>query len=121
MQNDMLKNNIAPWQEKGRWYHGVWDIENAVFLTNETDPELLSNDYAFSMITNTEFIRPTVDNKKILDAKTLYRSPLSIGSNQTVFEGSHRVFTAGVCGIGFCVGGSGHKGFADVWFFIVND
>lgn len=41
MQNDMLKNNVAPWQENGRWYHatvkfdanaGAWKV-----IQNESD------------------------------------------------------------------------------------
>ena len=42
MQNDVLKNEIAPWQEKGRWYHGVWDIATAAFETDKTDNYILT-------------------------------------------------------------------------------
>ena len=43
MQNDMLKNNIAPWQEKGRWYHGVADAVNHTFIADKTDDFILNN------------------------------------------------------------------------------
>ena len=41
MQNDVLKNEIAPWQEKGRWYH-AHITESGVDSVN-TDQYLLDN------------------------------------------------------------------------------
>lgn len=41
MQNDVLKNQIAPWQEKGRWYHGAFN--NNGLIQNETDLFLYSD------------------------------------------------------------------------------
>ena len=39
MQNDVLKNEIAPWQEKGRWYHEVVESDGSTWsiITNESD------------------------------------------------------------------------------------
>ena len=43
MQNDMLKNTIVPWQEKGRWYKlvGVYSESTSRFVTdaNASDPK----------------------------------------------------------------------------------
>lgn len=36
MENDVLKNKIAPWQEKGRWYH--FRFENGQINTAKSDP-----------------------------------------------------------------------------------
>ena len=41
MQNDVLKNNIAPWQEKGRWYHA--HITESGIDSLNTDQFLLDN------------------------------------------------------------------------------
>ena len=53
MQNDVLKNEIAPCQEKGRWYHitavsdgTTWSIDN-----DRTDPE-----YQNATITNGYYV-----------------------------------------------------------------
>lgn len=45
MQNDMLKNDIAPWQEKGRWYHGVFDCATHQLKSDKTDDLLLSSNF----------------------------------------------------------------------------
>ena len=46
MQNDMLKNNIAPWQEKGRWYHLEFESTGTAWKLNKnhTD-EIFHNSY----------------------------------------------------------------------------
>lgn len=41
MQNDVLKNNIAPWQEKGRWYHA--HITKTGIDSDNTDQFLIDN------------------------------------------------------------------------------
>lgn len=41
MQNDMLKNTIVPWQEKGRWYHA--HITEAGVDVNNTDDFVKNN------------------------------------------------------------------------------
>lgn len=43
MQNDMLKNTIAPWQEKGRWFHGVADCTTKQLIKEKTDAFLFDN------------------------------------------------------------------------------
>lgn len=52
MQNDVLKNNIAPWQEKGRWYHLVvksngtaWSIDKINSDQIFADASVVANDY----------------------------------------------------------------------------
>lgn len=41
MENDVLKNKIAPWQEKGRWYHA--HITESGIDSLNTDKFLLDN------------------------------------------------------------------------------
>ena len=75
MQNDMLKNNIAPWQEKGRWYHirvksdgTVWTI-----LYDESDKFFASSVIASSvyLVVNDPLLNNgeafIVDDKYIFD------------------------------------------------------
>lgn len=40
MQNDVLKNNIVPWQEKGRWYHLKLESDGTAWsiINSESDP-----------------------------------------------------------------------------------
>lgn len=52
MQNDVLKNNIAPWQEKGRWYHGVYDATNLTFISEKTD-EFIKDSFELIQVPNT--------------------------------------------------------------------
>lgn len=61
MENDVLKNQIAPWQEKGRWYHGVVNIDtsgssgNASLVPERTD-ELLLDDTQFFVRADSHYI-----------------------------------------------------------------
>lgn len=43
MQNDVLKNQIAPWQEKGRWYKGTYkrDANGISIDTDKSDKFLI--------------------------------------------------------------------------------
>ena len=43
MENDVLKNKIAPWQEKGRWYHGVVNTASNTLVSDETDKFINDN------------------------------------------------------------------------------
>ena len=42
MENDVLRNKIAPWQEKGRWYKITAESNGSVWtvVKNETDERL---------------------------------------------------------------------------------
>lgn len=55
MENDVLKNKIAPWQEKGRWYH-MHVNENGMDINN-------SDEY----IINNVSIEPTSGNVTLND------------------------------------------------------
>ena len=41
MENDVFKNKIAPWQEKGRWYHIKLDSNG--IIQSETDTFIKNN------------------------------------------------------------------------------
>ena len=45
MENDVLKNKIAPWQEKGRWYKGVYEFDgtNYKIHSDESDQFLVDS------------------------------------------------------------------------------
>ena len=122
MENDVLKNKIAPWQEKGRWYHGLWNLSTSTFNSTETDAELLSADYTFSTSANTVYIKPAVSsNKRILYAVLKQRGTINIATNHTINIGSHRIYTTGEEGIGFAPYSENSSGFFDVWLFIVKE
>lgn len=72
MQNDMLKNTIAPWQEKGRWYHGVFDTATFSFVTEKTDKFILDNLTTIYAAPN-RYLLPGTDKEKyvILDLKII--------------------------------------------------
>lgn len=40
MENDVLKNKMAPWQEKGRWYHVTIKATGSAFsvIADKSDP-----------------------------------------------------------------------------------
>ena len=63
MENDVLKNKIAPWQEKGRWYHAVVEVENSewILLKDESDAFFSTSELSgaengtFTVSTDTRF------------------------------------------------------------------
>lgn len=58
MENDVFKNKIVPWQEKGRWYHA--HIVNSAIDADNTDKYLLEH---FTL--NAEYAHAKLnDNKK---------------------------------------------------------
>lgn len=73
MENDVLKNKIAPWQEKGRWYHGVLNKYYNGFETAETDQFLIDN-FGIGVNGGYSYLRETSADHKynILDMKFRY-------------------------------------------------
>lgn len=122
MQNDMLKNNIAPWQEKGRWYHGVWDYSTDSFDPDETDSILLdTNLFEYTQDGGTKVIYPLLVNNKryaIIDIKYKARGSITVTGNNTSQVGAIRTTTTGATGRGFARYGTATDGKADIWFFM---
>ena len=77
MQNDVLKNNIAPWQEKGRWYHANIYSSSSVsgINTNRTDSFIVDN-FNIYPISGKIYIGPKVgsENIVILDCHANYKN-----------------------------------------------
>lgn len=63
MQNDVLKNKIAPWQEKGRWYH-------AFIESTGTALKLTICDLEGVRISGTSLLMPNSDFK-LIDVKVV--------------------------------------------------
>ena len=117
MQNDVLKNNIAPWQEKGRWYHGVVDAGTKNFITEKTD-SFINNDFtAYEYAPgNAIYINPADKKHIILDVKYKISSDFvkSTGAiiNETYVTAGGKMWRAiAPTGTGTC----------EFWVFIVEN
>ena len=53
MQNDVLKNSIAPWQEKGRWYHIQIESDGATWKINKDKSDSI---FANASVSSNTFI-----------------------------------------------------------------
>lgn len=69
MENDVLKNKIAPWQEHGRWYH--LKVNESGWITELTDDYILNN---ISYNGATGYITFRDKTKTILDYKIIVNS-----------------------------------------------
>ena len=83
MQNDMLKNNIAPWQDKGRWYHGVYSHENGALISAKTDDFLLdTNNFILFTSGNYVYITPVSGSDLVIKECVVYPiGKLTISAN----------------------------------------
>lgn len=117
MQNDMLKNNVAPWQEKGRWYHGCISMtSNPRNWINAKTDKLLLDELTVLISGDTIRVSTTNGNIRIMDAKMktskdytrFTASSINLGS---IFVDANGAQTAN-CGV------TGSAGEIDVWFFI---
>lgn len=124
MQNDMLKNTVAPWQEKGRWYHGVWDYSTRKFDPDKSDPVLL--DTSLFEITgdggaNVTIYPLKVNGKRysIIDVKYKALNAVTVSSNNNTSIGAIRTTTLGSTGRIFARSSAGISGGrADIWLFM---
>lgn len=113
MQNDVLKNKIAPWQENGRWYHANITSTGSswVFNFDKSDPV-----FAGSAITPGNILVTPFDyNKEIItDIKViLHKTPtdiISVGYNAFYirFSTNQNIF---LCPVG------SYTGEIDLWIF----
>lgn len=117
MQNDVLKNEIAPWQEKGRWYHGLWDGTLQAFDPNESDDYLLNGGFSITTISNVMYIFPPNSYlHPIIDVKLFPHEMVAIPSTANFTVGSRRASSSGGFGIAFMQNTITSK--IDVWFFV---
>ena len=118
MQNDVLKNNIAPWQEKGRWYHGKVDLTNIYsFIINETD-EYLIQKTSIGAATGCLLLVGSTNKIHILDSHfRLSNYTRTADSGVTVIR---YFYSNGREGI-FIAPSGATTGTVDFWVFIVED
>ena len=117
MENDVLKNKIAPWQEKGRWYHGVVDPVTSSFVNEKTDKFILDNFTLYSSSSSSIYLNPS-------DIK--YKGLLSVVliSDNFTRAGSTTVANYYMTGTGkqmVLASPSGTAGTCEFWAFIVED
>lgn len=79
MQNDILKNTIAPWQEKGRWYHAYFVSDGSAWSIDKTksDPFFVNTTITGSL---TVVVRdPDLDSydKVMIDIKIRVRDNIT--------------------------------------------
>ena len=123
MQNDVLKNEIAPWQEKGRWYHGVWDIVNKAWIPDKTDAFLLdNNNVAYSETAGVAYMYLLDKTKQFYDIKYITIDDVVPGSATNLPIGTRRMTPGGYTGIAFSLYSSGSPaitdGLCELYFFI---
>lgn len=116
MQNDVLKNKIAPWQEKGRWHHirlNVWD-ETITMDYDNSDPVFM----------NSELIRSDIDKAitnidQVIDMKYVV-TPTSTPINDQPFAtySNGYNFKSRRFEIGFYRNGL-KTGYVDLYLYIV--
>lgn len=113
MQNDVLKNNIAPWQEQGRWYHATvscngttWKIETAKSDEHFKNLSIVSTNY---LVVSNNVKEIPLTFEVIFDANF----PGSITYSKTLYYGNirHDIILPSA---------ASYVGEADVWVFIVN-
>lgn len=120
MQNDMLKNTVAPWQEEGRWYHALYDFSTKNFVPEETDSFLL--DATMIQLATSGYARVIyiLDKKHpIIDIKCKFHDDFVTPTTNNVDFGGIRNTTLGYGGRIFALDGyAGMSGFMDLWIFI---
>ena len=67
MQNDMLKNTVAPWEEKGQWYHGEYDCTSGKLIRERTDKFILDT-FTFTTISGVVCLYTTNNKVKGLQS-----------------------------------------------------
>ena len=118
MQNDVLKNNIVPWQEKGRWYHGLWDTSTDSFITEKTD-SFINDHCTVSNISGVYYLFVDNPNKRPIEAVCIPQVPFvctyAAGVGAT---GTKRYLTDGTTAISFMLYGCFTSGLIDCYFYI---
>lgn len=62
MQNDVLKNDIAPWQEKGQWYHAKIDANGII---NDSSDDLIKTEFQILVLASYYRIRQKLANYNV--------------------------------------------------------
>lgn len=114
MQNDVLTNKIAPWLEKGRWYHGIFDYAAGNLDRDKTDSYIIDN-FTHGPSGTTRYLVPKRKEIRILNA---IFDAYGESSTNTAINLSFRYQTDGVKGVS--IGPYGlTTGIIEFWLFIV--
>ena len=114
MQNDVLKNEIAPWQEEGRWYHGVFDYATSALIAEKTDDYII-NHITFRAISVGWFAKTDDSEHFIIDSKMIADSDFRATSNTSIYFGYY-MLTIGT--MEKLVFPTGTAGTVEFWLFI---
>ena len=114
MQNDMLKNTIAPWQEKGRWYHGIWNFSTASMVAGSDQYLLDTGGYSDSG--NTIYFYDKTKKIEYINVVTKTMSDYSCSLSSTI-TGVKRYYTTGEIGIPISTSNAYNSGHMEVWLF----
>ena len=114
MENDVLKNKMAPWQEKGRWYHATVksDGTNWTIVNDETDAELRG-----SVLSN-RYITLTDKTKTVIDFKIKFHNHAA-GTINLQGAGNFNLRYTPTSVYLYMSLASDYVGTFDAWFFIV--
>lgn len=88
MQNDVLKNKIAPWQEKGRWYHLRFNIdgEDGIYIDHDnSDPIFHDSEMIYTGI---EIVISNID--QVVDMRYIVTS-----TSTPVYDESFLIYSNG--------------------------
>ena len=117
MQNDILKNNIAPWQEKGRWYHASIDAATKTIITDDTDSFLTNNVTVGSVYGSITF---RIDNPKyqVVDYKyypknVVYSAAQAITTTRYYYPTGEVLYTT--------IANTATSGTVELWVFITKN
>lgn len=84
MENDVLKNKIAPWQEKGRWYKFTIVSDGSVFSVDQS-----KSDLAATVVAGTNL---DIDFTSLIDVKyNIIKFSAGGGANLSIPGNSWRI------------------------------
>ena len=114
MENDVLKNKIAPWQEKGRWYHGLWSYTTNAIVSDKTDKYIIDN-FTSGSAAGFRYLIPLKKEIRIIDIKFDAYGDIASDNSYNI---NFRYKTGSIKGVS--IGPSTMiDGFSEFWLFIV--
>lgn len=115
MQNDVLKNNIAPWQEKGRWYHGIIDCATNAFITADCD-DVIKNEFLLFQSGISYLVEKKQTSDRVIIDYVWRDNKKSNPATQTITQKAIRYNTSGTVDL-YISTSSYPDGTVDFWIF----
>ena len=119
MENDVLKNKIAPWQEKGRWYHLKVTSDGSVWAINHNESDAI---FANSVISASSVIvnEPDLNAGKafIVDIKANLHNLAATSSGFNIPHGAFFKYLSNTRQYIVLVAASSYIGDVDIYAFI---